>query len=126
MPGWGWILQYRATQAVKTLSSTEEGGAGRAAQTHCPSAEFVVGDACDLAKTACAFCGKTQGCLQKHFLISGRKRLVLNPWKIGTDSEVRPFESSECQGLRQRINNMTGLKLPSTLQSLAETLRPIS
>lgn len=67
-----------------------------------------------------------QGCLQKHFLIPGRKRLVLNPWKIGTDSDVRPFESTWCQGLRQRINNMTGLKLLSTMHSLAETLRPLS
>lgn len=99
---------------MKTLSSTEEVGVGRAAQTHCQSAEFEVVDARDLAKTISAFCGKIQGCLQKHFLIPGRKRLVFNPWKLGTDSEVGPFESFWCQRLRQGINNMTGLKVPST------------
>lgn len=28
MPGWGWVLQYRTTQAMKTLSSMEEGDLG--------------------------------------------------------------------------------------------------
>lgn len=28
MPGWGWVLQYRTIQAMKTLSSMEEGDLG--------------------------------------------------------------------------------------------------